>query len=83
VNAIQELFPHYLATTIPADDIRDKPGHNSVGKLGLLDEEGRTIKPDLIESTRDVLEKIREYFESSSQPLPEADDEPTPSGGLG
>ncbi|PZQ88272.1 MAG: hypothetical protein DI534_12495 [Leifsonia xyli] len=62
VEAIRERFPNYLATTIPADDIRDKPDGVQRSKQGLLDERGKTIKKALVEPTREVLLSVSEYL---------------------
>ncbi|HLU62999.1 MAG TPA: hypothetical protein VKY66_00585, partial [Protaetiibacter sp.] len=62
VDAIRERFPNYLAMTIPADDIRDKPGGMQKPKQGLLDEKGNTIKDALVEPTREVLRLVADYL---------------------
>ncbi|WP_159448505.1 ATP-dependent endonuclease [Demequina sp. NBRC 110052] len=41
VARIQDQFPNYMAQTIPAPDIRDKPER---GVEGLMDERGRAVK---------------------------------------
>lgn len=64
VDAIRKAFPEYLATAIPADDIRDKP---SEGKKGLLDARGKLIKEELKEATTNVLTAVAEYLEPSGQ----------------
>jgi len=61
-KAIQEEFPTYLARMIPADDIRDKPANNFVGKAGLLDHRGRKLKDDFQEETRTLLEEVTAYL---------------------
>lgn len=66
IAAIRKEFPDYLATTIPADDIRDKPSKNFEGKVGLLDERGKAIKPELKESTHSVLASLVDYFADTS-----------------
>lgn len=62
VEAIRKEFPGYLATTIPADDIRDKPAVKYEGKAGLLDEKTTMIKPGLKSPTRAVLTSVVEYL---------------------
>lgn len=62
VEAIREGFPNYLAITIPANDIRDKPAKNFRGKEGLLDEKNTMVKPELKSSTRTVLNKVVDYL---------------------
>lgn len=64
-KAIGVEFPEYFATTIPADDIRDKPADDFPGKSGLLDSGGRRLKEELIDATRDALEKVNDYFQAS------------------
>lgn len=63
---IQDRFPDYFATTIPADDIRDKPPHTFEGKVGLLDENGGAIKPEWRAETYEVLSSVRSYFAESA-----------------
>lgn len=63
-DAITQAFPRFMAVTIPADDIRDKPANNYPGKSGLLDQDGRHIKPELIEGTQTTLRGITMYFNS-------------------
>lgn len=63
VQAIAKLFPEFLATTIPADDIRDKPAHDSPGKSGLLDAKGRVVKPEFADQARATLESVVSFFE--------------------
>jgi predicted ATPase len=62
VEAIRMSFPDYFATTIPADDIRDKSENHSSGKDGLLDENGKTLKPALKRATEEVLQSVVNYF---------------------
>lgn len=62
VDAIRNAFPGYLTTTIPADDIRDKPADNFLGKSGLLDKKGKTIKEELKADTQSVLQSVVDYF---------------------
>ena len=61
---IQSRYPEYLATTIPADDIRDKPKPLKPfeGKVGLLDKDGRRVKPELLEEARKTLSSVVNYF---------------------
>jgi energy-coupling factor transporter ATP-binding protein EcfA2 len=61
-KAIDAEFPEYFATTIPADDIRDKPANNSKGKSGLLDDRGMQVNEEFIGATREVLERVSNYF---------------------
>lgn len=59
---IQRHYPGYLSTTIPADDIRDKPADLRKGKKGLLDQHGKRLKPEFLEETRARLEALERYF---------------------
>ncbi len=61
-EAIQMEYPDYYATTIPADDIRDKPAVNKSGKSGLLDAKGKHLKPSLAAATRARLERVNDYL---------------------
>jgi len=62
VKKIESDFPQYLALSIPADDIRDKPATNFKGKPGLLDQRGKKLKPELVDETREVLSRVVDYF---------------------
>jgi len=65
--AIQQLFPHYFATTIPANDIRDKEVDGAIVKSGLLTADGKHLKAEYRESTRDVLNGVVNYFASGGE----------------
>jgi predicted ATPase len=67
VEAIQRLFPGYLATTIPANDIRDKPEEHFAGKDGLLDKNGKSLKAELKPATERVLRSVVDYFAHESR----------------
>ncbi|MEU1972846.1 AAA family ATPase [Microbacterium sp. NPDC019599] len=69
VIAIREAYPHYFATTIPADDIRDKPASPSKGKEGLLDKDGRHLKESFKLATQETLRSVVDYFEADPKPL--------------
>ncbi|HEX4401545.1 MAG TPA: AAA family ATPase [Galbitalea sp.] len=62
VEAIQQSFAGYFATTIPADDIRDKAEDHFAGKEGLLDKHGKTLKTALKPATEEVLQSVVDYF---------------------
>ena len=72
-RAIGAEFPEYFATTIPADDIRDKPANDFPGKSGLLDARGLRLKGELIGATREALETVSSYFREAKGEPTEAD----------
>lgn len=63
-DALERDFPEYLVVTIPAADIRDKPPTSFAGKLGLMDERGRRIKPELAQPAREVLARVSAHLTS-------------------
>lgn len=73
VRAIGAEFPEYYATTIPADDIRDKPANDFPGKSGLLDARGLRLKEEFIDATREALETVTSYFRATEGDPTEAD----------
>lgn len=72
-RAIGAEFPEYFATTIPADDIRDKPANDFPGKSGLLDARGLRLKEEFIGATREALETVTSYFRAAAGDPTEAD----------
>ena len=77
VNAISKAFPEYLATTIPANDIRDKKARREKDVSGLLDERGKSVKPELKDATRNVLASVVDYL---AEPPAESEDPETGAG---
>jgi hypothetical protein len=62
-------FPEYFVTTIPAADIRDKPGRQSAPVAGLMDERGKTVKPEHRDAFKTTLDLVNRYLAPTAEDL--------------
>lgn len=63
VGPLQGRFPGYRFLTLPAEDIRTKPGRKaSNAVVGLLDDTNTSVRAEYVEATELMIDSINQYL---------------------
>ncbi|GAA2535957.1 hypothetical protein GCM10009860_15500 [Microbacterium mitrae] len=66
-DRIRANHPGYLVQEIPAADVRDKPASAKEAVVGLLDEKGKRLKPEMKAQAEAAFSAVRSYLKSTPQ----------------